>query len=121
MELGAGDPENPDWSTAVWSGGGGGSDNLVLTDIDITAMLDEFLAGEVTWYLKVTDGSGGNIGSILDCQIRYGFDDIVFGYEGSPVPIGDYGTSHVYVTTPEPASMALMAIGGIILLRRRKH
>jgi hypothetical protein len=121
VELGVGDHENPDWSTAVWNGSGGSSDNLVLTDIDITAMLDEFLADELTWYLKVTDGSGGNTGSILDFQIRYGFDEIVFGYEGDPVSVDDFGTSHVYVTTPEPASTALMAIGGIILLRRRRR
>lgn len=121
VELGAGDPLDPDWSTTVWNGSGGSNDNLVLTDIDVTAMLDEFLAGELTWYLKATDGSSGNTGSILDFQIRYGFDDIVFGYEGSPVSINDFGTSYVYVVTPEPASAALMAVGGMILLRRRRR
>ena len=119
VEIGVGDPNDPEWSAAVWSREGSYSENLVLTDIDVSAMLADFLSGELQWYLKVTDDAGLDTGSILDFQIRNGFDEAVFAYDGEPVPIFDYSTSVVYLhTVPEPATIAILAVGALAILRR---
>ncbi|MCK4625327.1 MAG: PEP-CTERM sorting domain-containing protein [Phycisphaerae bacterium] len=119
--IGTGDPDNPDWSTTVWKWGGSTADNLALTDIDCSAVLADYLNGDIEWFLKVTDGATPDVGSILDFQIRYGFDQTVTGYTGLPVAINDHQTSYVYLeTVPEPASASLLLLGAVAMLRRRK-
>lgn len=140
VELGVGDPASPDWSTTVWNQSGGTSTNLVLTDIDVTDLLDDIQTQTLDWYLKVTDHSDllsgseppemlGDTGTIEDFQIRYNFDEIVFDYIGSPVTISSGSSSQVTLESdpeafgvPEPASlfMLLAAVGFAITARRRR-
>jgi len=121
VNLGVGDPASPDWVTNVWDEGGGTDENLVLTDIDCTALLADFLSSELHWFLEVTDDSPIDQGTIEDFQIRYGFDTLVFAYDGAAVPILDHQTSYVYVTSPEPATLVLLVAGGLGLLLRRRR
>lgn len=127
VNIGVGDPNDPDWSVNVWNQGGGSSVNLAITDIDATAMLADFLASDLTWFLEVEDMVGGDQGEILDFQIRYGYDELVYYYQGSPVAISDYETSYVYLDTygvPEPASLILVLLGAIagnVALRARRR
>jgi subtilisin-like proprotein convertase family protein len=121
--VGVGDPDDPDWSITVWDNEGNFNDydnNLVLTDIDCTAVLSDFLAGDLDWFLKVEDDANGDEGAILDFQIRYGFDEDVVFYEGGPVAIYDRDTSYAYLdTVPEPSTICLLILGGSALLARR--
>jgi len=122
VNVGVGDPNAPDWVTTVWDGAGGGDVNLVLTDIDCTDVLADFLSSELTWFLEVTDDASLDQGTIEDFQVRYNFDSLVFGYDGSPVPIYDNQTAYAYLTTPEPLTLGLLAAGGLgLLLRRRRR
>jgi hypothetical protein len=113
VTIGVGDPSSPTWSTTAWSRGGGGGDNLVLTDIDCTAMLADFRAQPLNWYLQVYDAVSGNTGTIQDFQIRYNFDDIVAYYSGSPVAIGDLSTSYAYLLTNPPLAGDANLDGGV--------
>jgi hypothetical protein len=122
VELGVGNPSDPDWSSVVWDGFGS-ADNLVMTDIDCTDLLDDLRSGDLQWYLKVYDGAGGDVGTIEDFQIRYKFDEIVYDWDEPPVPISDFSYSYAYLTTariPEPSTLllAIAAIGSLILARR---
>ncbi len=119
VTVGIGEESDPTWSTTAWSQGGGSADNLVLTDLDCTDVLSEFLTGDLDWFLSVTDSFGGDVGTIEDFQIRYQFDEDVFYYDGSAVPIYDNQTVYAYLTTPEPVTLGLLAFGGLALLRRK--
>lgn len=123
VEIGYGDPANPDWSTIVWNHDGSGSDNLVLTDLDCTAALEDFLAGELDWYVKVADNAGGNTGTLEDFQIRYGPQGRIYEYDGPAMQIGDLQTITATVTTPEPTTMALLGFGfaALAAVRRRRR
>jgi len=94
VEIGLGDPDAPQWSAVVWDRERPGARNLALTDIDLRDHLWQMHTEETQWYLKVTDAQISAAGGIRDFQIRYGFDQLVCGWEGSEVPIPD--------ATPDP-------------------
>ncbi|MCD4824764.1 MAG: PEP-CTERM sorting domain-containing protein [Phycisphaerae bacterium] len=130
--VGVGDPDNPDWSTTVWIGEDRGGykvfnqTNLVLTDIDCTAVLDDYLAGDLEWFLKVTDdnnqGGTSDAGFIVDFQIRHNFDEFITFYGGGPVAIDESAPACVSLgTVPEPATISLLILGGSALLTRRRR
>jgi len=83
-----GDPASPQWNAIVWDQAGGGK-NLALTDIDLTPQLAAFHSQQLDWYLKVTDSTFTGAGWIEDFQIRYGFDQLVYQWGSSHVPIPD--------------------------------
>lgn len=122
VTLGVGDPSSPTWSTTAWNHGGGTSDNLVLTDIDCLAELNEFKDKTLNWFLKVTDTATGNVGTIQDFQIRYKFDQKVFSYVGIPIAIGDNQSAYAYLTTviPEPGAVWLAVLSCALGMRRRR-
>ena len=131
--VGVGDPDNPDWSTTVWIGEDrngikvfGNKHNLAITDIDCTAVLDDYLAGDLEWFLKVTDdnnqGGTDDVGSILDFQIRHNFDEFITFYGGAPIVIDESAPAYVsFGTVPEPATISLLILGGSALLTRRRQ
>jgi len=120
VTLGTGDPAHPDWSTVAWNRGGTSADNLVLTDIDCSAVESQFVGHDLTWFLKVTDSKTGDTGTIEDFQIRWGPGDSVFDYSGPPVAILDNQTEYVYLATPEPGTLTLLALGCAAWVVRRR-
>jgi len=94
VNIGLGDPSSPVWSTNVWAGGGGTKNNLVLTDIDLSAA-EPYLSTTQEWYLEVYDGVGFNEGSIMDFQIRSG-DQRWFTTDNGE-PISDYETHYAFI------------------------
>jgi hypothetical protein len=77
-----------------------------------------------------TAGSGMNIasGAVLDHDTG-GITIGTLVYAGEPVAAGDYtssadwyeGAGTVTVVVPEPATMGLLSLGGLVLLRRRRR
>jgi autotransporter-associated beta strand protein len=87
IELGVGDPQNPQWKTTVRSPDNSQEHNLVLTDINAMAELSNFRTSPLNWYLKVTSTLAQYQGAIQDFQVRYGLDQRVFRMTGSPVSL----------------------------------
>jgi len=103
VEIGIGNPNAPLWHTnPTWSGPGSQSsnNNLVLTDIDCTGAMSLFQSGPQQWYLKVYNSSLLlYTGTIEDFQIRYEFDEVVFDWSSTPVPVDTRSTAYVYLDT----------------------
>ncbi|HLA86093.1 MAG TPA: dockerin type I domain-containing protein, partial [Thermoguttaceae bacterium] len=100
VTIGIGSPSSPTWSTDVWINGGSlTEDNLVLTDIDCTSVLSQFLNGETDWFLKVFDRQSPQYGTIEDFQIRYACDEMVYDWDLEPVDIPTRVDTYAYLTT----------------------
>lgn len=125
VEMGIGDPDSPTWSSTVWESGQTiWTENLILSDLDLSGALPYVTAGPCDWFMKVE--STGNIfeTTVLDFQVRYKFDEQVFGYAGAPVTLDGLGDVVVNLTTPiipEPATTVLVAIGWAALRLRRRR
>jgi len=121
VTVGLGDPGNPLWTTTAWSNGGGGSNNLILTDIDLTGIPDYAPGDGSDWFVEVADNAGGDQGSVFDFQIRYQ-GNTIYDYDGPPVAILDnQGTTVSLQTAPEPSSLALLLLGTVVAMVRRRR
>jgi autotransporter-associated beta strand protein len=112
IELGVGDPQNPQWKTTVRSPDNSQDHNLAMTDINAMAELSSFRTSPQNWYLKVTNTLAQYPGTIQDFQIRYGLDQRVFYFTGGPVSL--VANTAVYAnlqTTPFAISSAWQGSG----------
>jgi len=97
VDVGLGDPANPLWEQAVWSGQGGGDANLVVTDIDLTGAMP-YLDQSQTWYVRVYDSFAGDTGTIEDFQVWFGGPDGARWFTPDVgTPVQDLQTSYAYV------------------------
>lgn len=115
--LGHGNPESPTWSTIVPVD----QYTTTQTDIDLLSQLNLFENSTLDWFLKVSFGRGGNF--LGDFQIRYGFDELVYFTSDGPIEILAGSSATMLLTTtgvPEPATFALLGLGALMLLRRRR-
>jgi hypothetical protein len=113
VEMGIGDPENPTWSSVVWEPGQTiFTENLLLSDLDLTGALPYYRAGECEWFMKVDSESYSWLDTtVMDFQVRYMFDEQVFYYGGEPMMIDGTGSAVLNLTTtaiPEPSVIVLL-------------
>jgi hypothetical protein len=106
------------WADLGWFGDVDGDgtffDNAILADIDGDGKDDmgihrNWIAGNSQWFFDLS-GNGysglGGIGATADLTITYGFD-------------GDMPLIGQFDTIPEPATLVLLGLGGLILRRKR--
>ncbi|MBL7221425.1 MAG: PEP-CTERM sorting domain-containing protein [Phycisphaerae bacterium] len=73
-----------------------------------------------TRIFRITGGSLENGGSFL-IDYLFNKDEVVLGYADLYYEGFHTGTLHnIVTTTPEPATLGLLALGGLVLIRRRK-
>jgi len=71
VDLGVGNPDQPDWSVNIWNEGGGEEGNLDLA-IDISEATRHLPPSESNrWFLRVYDAKSGNLGQIAEFTITY--------------------------------------------------
>jgi len=99
VTVGVGNPNSPTWSTVAWNDQSNASYNLVMTDVDCSAMLSQLLSGELNWFLKVYYFYSYEPATLEDFQIRYQFDDMVFEWESGPISLRSNNTVCAYLTT----------------------
>jgi len=96
VDIGLGDPANPDWSQRIWNGEGGSLDDLDLT-VELPEGLALYLPPSGRWFLQVYDRNGGDQGQIVEFTIAY--EGTTYGSMDPPVPINDFETSYAYCPT----------------------
>ena len=125
VEMGIGDVDDPTWSSTVWQGGQAiWTENLILSDLDLSGALPYVQDGPCEWFMRVTSAGDVFETTVLDFQVRYNFDEKVFSYQGDPATLDGLGDVVVNLTTsaiPEPATAAMLAMGAAVCLRRRRR
>jgi nitroreductase len=94
VDLGVGEPGNPDWSLNIWNRKSG-VNNLNLT-VDVSAVTQYLPPSERNrWFLRVFDAANGNQGQIEKFTITSG--NQTFDSMSIPVAIYDFQTSYSYI------------------------
>ena len=105
-----------------------GTTPITLFELPITA-LTEYETDPDVWTLSPETGTGtfqitgGQLSNGQSFLIDYLFDPdaVVLGYADLFYRGDETGTLHgIVTTTPEPATLTLLALGGLALIRRRK-
>lgn len=94
VDLGVGDPNNPNWSISIWNRASGIS-NLNLT-VDISGAVQYLPPSEKNrWFLRVFDAVNGNQGQIEKFKITS--NNRTFDSMSIPVAIYDFQVSYSYI------------------------
>jgi SagB-type dehydrogenase family enzyme len=95
IDLGVGDPIEPEWSTKIWNREEMVEHNLNLT-IDLSEVTRYLPPSEsFRWFLKVFDAANENLGQIVEFKITY--QGHVYASTCVPVAIYDLQTSYSYI------------------------
>jgi hypothetical protein len=89
------------------SSGGAGDSGLNATTKNPDATIDEF-------FFKITGGQSGDVFTLSGTQTDINQSNPVY-------LVGVAGLTFTQTPTPEPASLSLVAVSGVLLARRRQH